>query len=78
MNDEFSFTSSQLRAGRALLGWSREDLAKVSGVPARTIARFEGAEVETRETTIARIRAAIEAAGIVFTTDGEGVRRRRS
>jgi transcriptional regulator with XRE-family HTH domain len=81
MNGEFYFTSSQLRAARGMLNWSREDLARASGVTARTIARLEMGEVEPSISTLGKIQVALEAAGITFipaNNDGEGVRFRRS
>ena len=68
---------AQVRAGRALLGWTQEELSTASGVPKRTIARIELADGTPRATTLAPIRAALEAAGVEF-TDGAapGVRLR--
>ena len=72
-------SSDQLRGARGLLNWSRDDLARASGVTVRTIARLELGEVEPHGSTLAKIRTAIEAAGVTFILDdGEGVRFRRS
>ena len=75
-------TIRQIKAARALLGWSQADLAEKSGVSEPTIARLESADGELggRELTAERIRAAIEAAGIVFIESdggGAGVRLRK-
>ena len=44
----------------------------------RTLLRFEAGEGETRDTTLAAIRAALEAAGVEFTNgDAPGVRLRK-
>lgn len=58
----------QLRAARALLGWSQDDLASVSGVSAPTIKRLEpgSGPVQTRDDTLAKLRVALEGAGITF------------
>jgi transcriptional regulator with XRE-family HTH domain len=67
-----------MRAARALLGWSREDLSNASGVPVRTLARVESGEAHRLATYKAAI-AALENAGIGFVppdNGGEGVRRR--
>jgi DNA-binding XRE family transcriptional regulator len=37
-------TSKQVRAGRALLAWSQQDLAKEAGVAASTVAGITGVE----------------------------------
>ena len=44
-------TSDQVRAARALLRWSAEDLSRQSSVSLRTIRRAELAEGETSMTT---------------------------
>ncbi len=67
----------QMRAARAMLDWSRDQLSEACGVAKRTIIRFEAGQGETRPSTLAAIRAALEAAGVEF-TDGAapGVRLR--
>jgi hypothetical protein len=72
-------TTRQIKAARALLGWSQADLAEKSGVSEPTIARLETVEGELggRELTAGKIRAAIVAAGIEFIDEnggGPGVR----
>lgn len=61
-------TREQLRAARALLGWSQDDLAAVSGVSAPTIKRLEPGvgPMVTREDTLEKLRVALEGAGITF------------
>jgi DNA-binding XRE family transcriptional regulator len=56
----------QLRAARALVGWSREALAKKSGVPAITTKQFENGDTDPRLSTLHKWRRALEAAGVVF------------
>src|ERR1700761_5608315 len=69
---------AQLRAARALVGWSRDDLAAATGTNVRTLARLEAGETEPRTTTLAGIRAALEAQGVEFTNgDAPGVRLRK-
>lgn len=73
----YAIGAPQSRAGRALLNWSREKLATVSGVPARTVADFELGNTTPRATTTAAIRSALESAGVEFTDgDAPGVRLR--
>jgi transcriptional regulator with XRE-family HTH domain len=75
----FAITGAQCRAARALIGVKREDLAVRSGVPMRTLSRFEDGEGATRKTALAAIRTALEACGVVFIAEnggGAGVRLR--
>ena len=77
-----SLTSAQIRAARALLRWSAEDLARESAVGVTTIRRAELAEAEismTAPNNLA-IRRALEAAGVEFIDEnggGPGVRLRK-
>ena len=70
----------QLRAARALVGWSREDLAKESGVSTLAIKSFETRGSDPRQTTIYKWIRALEKAGVVFLDKdkdgGPGVRLR--
>jgi len=65
--------SAQIRAARALLGWRQEDLSKAAGVGAATIRRIEKSEgaLTGYVSTIVRIQAAFEQAGIHFIDDDE-------
>ena len=69
----------QIKAARALLGWSQEDLATKSDVSLATVKRLEAADgpLGGRENTGLKLRSALEKAGIEF-TDGNhpGVRLR--
>ena len=60
--------SAQIRAARALLGWRQEDLSKASGVGTATIYRIEKSDTSVvgYASTLARIQAALEQAGIQF------------
>jgi predicted transcriptional regulator len=64
--------SSQIRAGRALLGWSQTELARTAGVGLATLQRIEQNDgvVKGNFSTILKIQRALEQAGIVF-TDGD-------
>ena len=75
-------TSAQIRAARALLRWSAEDLARESALGVTTIRRAELAEDETSMTTAndLAVRRALEAAGVEFIDEnggGPGVRLKR-
>jgi transcriptional regulator with XRE-family HTH domain len=70
-------TKEQLRAARALLDWSRDELQKRSLVSHRAIQYFEAGEREMTAANIAALRAVLEKAGVVFLdngNEGPGVR----
>jgi transcriptional regulator with XRE-family HTH domain len=74
-------TSAQIRAARALLRWSAEDLARHSVLSVATIRRAELTEDETSMTAAndLAVRRALEAAGVEFIDEdggGPGVRLR--
>lgn len=65
----------QIKAARALLAWSQEDLAAQSGVSYPTIARLETSDggLGGRADTAAKIIEALEGAGVIFVAEnGEG------
>jgi len=70
----------QVKAARALLGWSQDDLAAASGISVPTIARLEakdGKSIGGRASTEQAIRSALEAASVEFIMPnggGPGVR----
>jgi predicted transcriptional regulator len=72
-----SVTGSHLRAARALLGWTQEELSRKGKVALGTVKRMEGFDgpVGARTDTLRRIVAVFEKAGIEFLDDGRpGVR----
>jgi len=74
-----SLSSAQIRAGRALLRWSADDLATEASLGVNTIRRAEVAEEEISLTAAndLAIRRALEAAGVEFIDEnggGPGVR----
>jgi transcriptional regulator with XRE-family HTH domain len=66
--------SSQIRAARALLGWSQSKLARAAGVGLATLQRIEQNEgvVKGNFSTILKIQSVLEQAGIQFTDDEAG------
>jgi transcriptional regulator with XRE-family HTH domain len=65
---------------RAALNWSLADLSKASGVHRNTISNFETGKYGGSDEALTAIRAALEAAGIIFVEengDGPGVRLRK-
>ena len=59
-------TPAQLRAARALLNWSREDLAGKSGIAAETVKGFELRGTDPKLSTLNAWRRALEVGGVVF------------
>jgi hypothetical protein len=75
-------TADQIRAARALLHWSAEDLARESAVGLATIRRAENSPNETSMNVPndLAVRRALETAGIEFIDEnggGPGVRHRK-
>jgi ribosome-binding protein aMBF1 (putative translation factor) len=78
-----TISSSQIRAARALLKWSAQDLASASALGVNTIRRAEVAEAEialTAANSLA-VRNALETAGVEFIEEnggGPGVRLKKT
>jgi transposase len=75
-------TNTQIRAGRALVGWSAADLAREAALGLATIRRAEGAEGRTSLTMAndLAVRRALEGVGVEFIDEnggGPGVRLRK-
>jgi len=79
-------TGSQIRAARALLNWSAQDVADAAGLGYATVQRAERADGIPRTTAprLFAIQHALEAAGVMFVGEGQtshdggpGVRLRR-
>ena len=66
--------AAQVRAARALIGWSQAKLAETTGVPVSTINEFETGAPDriANEAAADKIRAALEAAGAVFLPKDDG------
>jgi hypothetical protein len=76
------FPGPQIRAGRALVRWRAQDLARESAVGIATIKRAELAAGETSMTVAndLAVRRALESAGVEFIEEnggGPGVRLRK-
>jgi transcriptional regulator with XRE-family HTH domain len=61
-------TGLQIRASRAALRWSADDLAKRAGVGIMTLKRMEACDgiPSSRASTLAEVQSALEAGGIEF------------
>jgi DNA-binding XRE family transcriptional regulator len=76
-------STRQIKAARALLAWSQDDLATAAGVSIPTIKRLEAHDgpLGGRSETETKIRTALQTAGIDFIDEnggGPGVRLRKS
>jgi ribosome-binding protein aMBF1 (putative translation factor) len=63
-------TPEQCRAARAMLGWSREELAKRAQVSTNTVVGFELLGADSKVSTLQKLRRAFIAAGIDLIEDG--------
>jgi transcriptional regulator with XRE-family HTH domain len=61
---------AQVRAARAWLNWTQDELSARSGISQRTIAKYELGRSVPHADTLSRIRHAFESAGIGFQFDG--------
>ena len=64
-------SSSQIRAGRSLLGWSALELAEKSGVGVASVRRYETQEgvPSANAKTLHALRGAMESEGVEFLGD---------
>ena len=72
-------TPAQCRAARGLVSWSQTQLAEAANVSRQTVVDFERGARTPYPNNLAAIRAALEAAGVVFVEPnglGPGVRLR--
>lgn len=81
--DRKRITGAQLRAARALVRWSAEELATMSGIGVATVRRAEADDGELRCTKANEnaLRGALEAVGVEFMEGnghGPGVRSKQS
>ena len=73
-DDFFAITGAQLRAARALLRWSADDLAKEARIGVATVRRAEAQDGEITATVAntTAMRKALEAAGLEFIPENGG------
>lgn len=68
-----SLTAAQLRAARALINITQDELATRAGVATKTIATFESEGRAPRDATLVKLQGALEEAGVVFVETDIGV-----
>jgi transcriptional regulator with XRE-family HTH domain len=70
----------QMRAARAALNWSLDDLASASGVHRNTLSNFETRKYDGQPEKLAAVKRTLESAGVIFIEENghaAGVRLRR-
>jgi transcriptional regulator with XRE-family HTH domain len=67
---DFPLLAAQIRAARALLGWSQDYLARGVKMSRATLADLESNKRQPHEATIFMVMAELTAAGINFTETG--------
>ncbi len=72
MRNNFVILASQCKAARAMLGWSRRDLAEAARMAERTVVDFERGARAPHERTLIDIKRALEDAGIEFIDENGG------
>lgn len=81
-NDMQAINSAQIRAARAMLKITAQELADAAGIGVATVRRAESDDGGSPTKVVNQaIRAALEAAGVIFVDEddeGPGVRLRRS
>lgn len=77
--------AKQIRAARALLGWTQEQLASAAELSLAVVNNVEREAVDPRRSTLEKIQTALETAGVEFLSDrqnspdgGPGLRLRRA
>jgi transcriptional regulator with XRE-family HTH domain len=70
-----TMTVEQSRAGRGLLNWNQNELADAADIGRATIRRFEAGRRTPIPSNLAKIRQALEDAGVEFipAKNGKGV-----
>jgi transcriptional regulator with XRE-family HTH domain len=71
----FFISANQIRAARALVDWSQDDLAAACGLSVATIRKLELGHISPRSSTTQTIRKAFEDTGLEF-IEPNGVRQR--
>jgi transcriptional regulator with XRE-family HTH domain len=67
-------TGQRIKAARELLGWTRYRLAPRAGIGHTLLRQFEAGARVPDEESAARLKAALEDAGVIFTTGGVKLR----
>ncbi|WP_114859750.1 helix-turn-helix domain-containing protein [Azospirillum brasilense] len=66
-------TPRQIRAARALLGWTQETLADTALVALTALKRLESDRLDVRDTTRDAVRKTLEENGVIFLSSARGL-----
>lgn len=66
-------TPRQIRAARALLGWTQETLADTALVALTALKRLESDRLDVRDTTRDAVRKTLEEHGVIFLSSARGL-----
>lgn len=66
-------SGAQIRAARALLGWTQEELSSAAGISERALRSVEGEGLGTTLRTFQKLQDALEGAGVSFTMSDTGI-----
>jgi transcriptional regulator with XRE-family HTH domain len=67
------FSPSQIRAARALLGWSQTEVATAAGLSVPTVKRAEAEDgIRVSDDAVITIVSALKKAGVDFIPEGDG------
>ena len=64
-------TRAQIRAARALIGWTQTDLAQASGISQVAIKNLERGATDPSASTLTSIQDALDHAGVIFLEPGD-------
>lgn len=64
-------TAAQIRAARALIGKTVDDLSALSGVEASAISAIENGPADAPPGALEKLRTALEAQGVTFVSSGD-------
>ena len=65
--------AAQVRASRALLNWSQDELAERAGIAKQTVLRIESGSLDARFSTVNAVVSAFRRAGVEMGEDAAGL-----
>lgn len=76
LQEELILNANQIRAARALLNWSQNELVEKTGLSLTTIRRMEDEKIGPERSSagnVATVTRSLEEAGVLFLAAGEAV-----
>ena len=65
-------SAAQVRAARAILDWTQDDLASAAGITPQTVRLLETGQRVPFDSTLRAMKSAFEGAGVIFVLEGKG------